>query len=72
MRSFAYFASMARATFASRSLRPSVFSRALRRSGKRFRASCIVIVENPCAMPPARRFAKPAPKMRRKSIPPCE
>ena len=46
MRSFEYLDSIARATLASFSFRTRFFSREMR-SGKMFRASCMVIVEKP-------------------------
>jgi len=55
--------SISTATRASLSLRVSFFSRLIS-SGKMFRASCIVIVENPCEYPNEMRLAFAAPRMR--------
>ena len=40
-------------------------------SGKRFRASCMVIVEKPCEIPPLRMLALRAPSTRSQSTPRC-
>ena len=61
---------MARATFASLSLRIGDFSREMR-SGKMFRASCIVIVEKPWLQLRVRKSLMMALGTRFQSMPAC-
>jgi hypothetical protein len=68
--SFEYFASIARATFASLSLRTSDFSRESR-SGKMLRASCMVMVEKPSEKLRVLMSAQIARGMLLKSTPLC-
>ena len=66
-----YLASISRATCASLSFRRSVLSRPLMSSGQRFRASCMVMVENPSATRNLKMLFLMAPNTRYQSMPWC-